>query len=284
VNGADTEKTGTIVQATQTRPSARLDGLDRLYFQHVGRAAVALDAPPGVASLLPEILRLTDRGTINATSLSEGLNVCDFHLPFDSQEIDLWIRQIVYADHPRIAKLWLALYDRGRRRDIWYFIPDPSRTENKTLSNYEIVDASRTNNGEVALRIQGSMFRPQGAWWIVGKVLTFSPSDAGLVFSHVCNTFEFFHGYDLGDVPPAIDISTERELKGRFEERTFFAIPKEVLRECKFRDPLTDENWKFSWEELEGVALCVTKRPGAKTTFRALNEPSFIERGGRSRE
>ena len=269
------------IQAALPRPLARLDGLDRIYFQHVGRPAEVLNAPTTVASFLPELLRLTDlsRETAHATSLPEGLNVRDFHLPLDSRESDLWIRQIVYADHPRIVKLWWGLYDRGQRSDVWYFIPDPSQTENKVLSNYEIVDVLRAGNGAVALRIQGSMFRPQGAWSVMGKVLTISTSDAGLVFSRVCNAFGFFQGYDS-----RIDISTERELKGRFEERTFIAVPERVLRECKFRDPQMDENWKFSWEELEGTALCVTKKPGVKTTFRALDEPSFIERGARSRQ
>jgi len=128
------------------------------------------------------------------------------------------------------------------------------------------------------------VFRPQGAWSVMGKVLTFSTSDADLVFSRVCNAFGFFQGYALGDAPSRIDISTERELKGRFEERTFIAVPERLLRECKFRDPQMDENWKFSWKELERIALCVTKKPGVKTTFRSLDKPSFIERGGQSRE
>jgi len=284
---ADTKTPGTgVIQATLPKPLARLDGLVRLYFQHVGRPAEVLNAPTAVASLLPELLRSTglNRETVNATSLPEGLNVSNFHLPLDSQKRDLWIRQIVYNDHPRIAKLWWGLYDRGQRSDVWYFIPDPSQTENKILSNCEIVDASRAGNSAVVLRIQGSMFRPQGAWLVVGKVLTFSTSDAGLAFSHVCNAFGFFQGYDLGDASSTIDISTERPLQGRMEGRTFVAVPKRVLRECGFRDPRTDENWKFSWEELERSALCVTKKPGVKTTFRALDEPSFIERGGRSRE
>jgi hypothetical protein len=285
VKSADRETTGTsVIQATLPKSLARLEGLDRLYFQHVGRAGSTLDAPPVIASVLPDVLRLADREAINAASLPEGINVRDFHVPLNSQERDLWIRQIVYDRGLRIAKLWWALYDRGQRSDVWYFIPNPSKNENKILLNYEIMDASTAGNGTVALRIKGSMFRPQGAWSIVGKVITFSTSDAGLVFSHVCNAFGFFQGYDIGDGIPPIDISTERELKGRFEDRTYVSVPKEVLRECKFRDPLENESWEFSWDELERVALCVTKEPGVKTTFRSFNEPSFIERGGRSSE
>jgi hypothetical protein len=252
----------------------------------VGKPAKVLNAPPAVASLLPEFLRLTDLGrkTVKVPSFSEGISVRDFHSPLDSQERTLWIRQIIKADLPRFAELWWGLYDGGQRSDVWYFTPDPSQTEKKMLSNYEIVDASRAGNGAVALRIQGSMFRPRGAWWIVGKVLTFAASDAGLVFSHVRNAFGFFKGYDLGDTPSTIDISTERELLGRLEGRTFIAVPKKVLRECRFREPQMDESWTFSWEELERTALCVTIKPGVKTTFRAFNEPSFIERGGGSRQ
>jgi hypothetical protein len=118
----------------------------------------------------------------------------------------------------------------------------------------------------------------------VGKVLTFSASDAGLAFSYVRNAFGFFKGYDLGKSPATIDISTEQELHGRLQGRTFIAVSKRVLRECKFREPRTDENWNLSWEELERAALCVAKKPGAKTTFRAFDESSFVERGGRSGE
>lgn len=112
---ADTKTPGTgVIQATLPKPLARLDGLDRLYFQHVEKPAEVLNAPPVVASLLPEFLRLTELNTRNAPSLPGGLNLHDFHLSSDSKESNLWIRQIVYADHPRIAKLWWALYDRGQ--------------------------------------------------------------------------------------------------------------------------------------------------------------------------
>ncbi len=270
-----------VIQATLPKPLARLDGLDRLYFQHVGRPAEVLNAPPAVASLLPEFLRVTDLGrkTVKVRSFSEGLSVCDFHLPLDSQGRTLWIRQIIKADLPRFAELWWGLYDRGKRSDVWYFIPTPQFTENKILSNYEIVDASKAGNGAVVLRIQGSQFLSQGAWSIVGKVLTFSASDAGLAFSYVRNAFGLFKGYDTGDEPSTIDISTEQERQGGLEGRTFIAVPERVLRECRVRDPATDDNWEFSWKELERAALCVTKKPGVKRTFRGFDEPSFIERG-----
>ncbi len=275
----DKEASGTI----RRTPLARLYGLDRLYFQHIGWSAGALNAPAVVTSFLPELLRIGDvnRETGDAKGVPEGVDVRDFLLPAESQGRKLWIRQIIYADHPRVAKLWWALYDSGERSDVWYFIPDPSQTESKVLSNYEIVDTSTDGERSVALRIQGTMIRPQGAWWVVGKVFTFSTSNVGLTFSHVCNAFGFFQGYDKSNARSAIDISTERELKVRFEERIFTGVPKSVLKECKFQGPQTDENWSFSWQGLERAALCVTGKPGAKTRFRAFNEPSFIERAGR---
>ncbi len=117
VKRADAQAPGaSLIQAKLAKPLMRLDGLDRLYFQNVGKPTGVLNVPTAAASLLPEFLRLTelDRRRVNAPSLPEGLNLYDFHLPLDSRESNLWIRQIVYADHPRIAKLWWALYDRGQ--------------------------------------------------------------------------------------------------------------------------------------------------------------------------
>ena len=42
------------------------------------------------------------------------------------------------------------------------------------------------------------MFRPLGAWWITGKVISFSLSGDSLTLVRVRNDFGIFHGYDLG--------------------------------------------------------------------------------------
>ncbi len=263
-----------MVQTSVVKTSARLDGLDRLYFQHVGKPGEALDAPPAVASLLPKLLRESDfsRKPISI----EGFNVRDFRLPSELWGRKLWLRQIIDLGHPRITELWWALYDHERRSDVWYFSP-LTQTKDKILSNYEIKDVSTAGKDSVVLRIQGSMFRPGGAWWEVGKVLTFSASEDGLTFSRVRNAFGFFHGYDPGN---EYTVSTEQESRGRFEERTFISKQENTLRRCGSPDPLVDGEPKLSWRELERVALCITRRPSAKRSSRAFKEPSFVERGG----
>jgi hypothetical protein len=265
-----------VVQTSAVKSPARLEGLDRLYFQNVGEPGAALDASPVVASLLPELLRESD---FSRKPMSpEEYNVRDFRLPSGSWGRKLWLRQIVSFRHPRIFELWWALYDHERRSDVWRFTP---LIGDKILSNYEIKDVFTVGKGSIILRIQGSMYRPGGAWWEVGKVLTFLGSEDGLTFSRVRNAFGFFHGYDLGNEPASITVSTEQESRGRFEERTFISKQEKALRKCGFQDPLIDERHMLSWRELERVALCITQRPGAKRSSRAFNEPSFIERGGR---
>jgi hypothetical protein len=266
-----------VVQTSVVKMPARLKGLDRLYFQNVGEPGAVLDASPVVASLLPELLRESD---FSRKPMSpEEYNVRDFRLPSGSWGRKLWLRQIVDFSHLRIHKLWWALYDDERRSDVWYFEPLPQ--DGKILSNYEIENVSTAGKGSVVLLVRGSMYRPGGAWWEVGKVFTFLGSEDGLTFSRVRNAFGFFQGYDLGNEPASIDVSTEKESRGRFEERTFTTKQEKALRKCGFQHPAMVVGPDLSWRELERVALCITQKPSAKRSSRAFNEPSFIERGGR---
>jgi hypothetical protein len=158
---------------------------------------------------------------------------------------------------------------------------DSEQSESKTLSNYEIESVLATDRG-VEFQIWGMMFRPQGAWSITGKVFSFALSGDSLTLSRVRNDFGIFHGYDKGGVHPQIDVTTERETDKGFEIQTYDAVPKALLRHCGFRDPLSDDSGKFVWREFEATAQCVTKTTSAHTSYRGLDEPSFVERGGKS--
>jgi hypothetical protein len=105
------------------------------------------------------------------------------------------------------------------------------------------------------------MFRPQGAWWITGKVFSFSLSGDSLTLVRVRNDFGIFHGYDLGGRPPPIDVTTERETEKGFEIRTHDAVPKVPLSHCGFRNPLSDDSTNFVWNEFEEMAQCVIREP-----------------------
>lgn len=267
-------------------PAMRLQGLDRLYFEHVGEPGRPLKVPPSVVSLLPEVMR--PAGATHETrhnsedTLETDVEVRDFPLPSLETPGVLTLRQIILnQETARVTDLWWALYDSGRRSDVWHFRADPMRTDNKSLSNYEIEAVSVAAGGGLELRVRGEMFRPQGAWSITGKIFIFSMSDGSLSFARVRNVFGFFHDYDLGGSSPATDVSTEREFNGGFEIRSYDSVGDKVLRACRFRDPLSDKNWKFDWAETEKSALCLSQKPGARSSRRGLDEPSFVEREGR---
>jgi hypothetical protein len=168
--------------------------------------------------------------------------------------------------------------DNGRRSDVWYFAMDHPERGRKILSNYKIDSASSTN-GDLELRVCGSMFRPQGAWWITGKTFRFSLRDDNLLLFRVVDNFGFFRDYATGEAPPPIDVTTESAMRRRFETRSYDSVPDAVLRHCGFRDPLDTEGWEFNWAEDEGAARCVTKNRRARRSYRNLEKPSFVERG-----
>jgi hypothetical protein len=239
-----------------------------------------------VVRLLPE--KLPPTHSSRKTKVNVGFDeaeIRDFRLPLLRIPREVTLRQIVVGESLRIKELWWALYDGGRRSDVWYFTagPDPM-TDNKILSNYEIKAASVSAGSDLELRVLGTMFRPGGAWWVTGKVFSFSMRDEKLMLVRVRNAFGFFQDYDRGDSPPAIDVSTEHEVSGRFEALEYDSVPDGTLRACRFRDPLLAESLEFSWAEMEKVALCVTEKPKARSSYRGFDEPSFVERGGEVRK
>ena len=263
-------------------PAARLQGLDRLYFEHVGVPGGPVTIPTGVSRFLPEAMPVNSHANSSTLSHETHSSVRDFPLPIKNIPRGLLVRQIVVSQETaRINELWWALYDDGHRSDVWYFRADPTRTESKALSNYEIESVLVSTDGRVDFKVKGEMFRPQGAWWIVGKDFNFLLHDENLMLDNVQNVFGFFQDYDLGTVPPALTVSVEREVSGHFETWEYDSVPSAVLQACRFRDPMSDVGWEFNWLTLEKVALCITGSIGAKQHSRGLNEPSFVERGGR---
>jgi hypothetical protein len=285
----------------------RLNGLDRVYFDHVvgpGEPLVARDpsrdgrpgipgnvVPRFVVDLLPEVLPPANVGTkamIRRQKQEDddegGIEVRDVSLPLTSRSGEVSLRQIVASGRsseisPRIDQLWWALYDNGHRSDVWYFAmyPLPDR---KTLSNYEIDSVMSSPNGGLELQVRGMMFRPQGAWWVTGKTFSFSLRDDSLLLFRVRNNFVFFHHYDIGGRLVPIDVTTETEMREHFETRTYDSVPDATLRRCGFRDPMDTDNWEFNWAKDDRVARCVTNDKRARTSYRKLEESSFVERGG----
>ena len=128
--------TGRVAAAV---PAARLQGLDRLYFEHVGVPGGPVTIPTRVARFLPEAIP-TNSHSNSSTLMSPETHgwIRDFPLPVKNTPRGLLVRQIVVSEETaRIKELWWALYDDGNRSDVWYFRGDPTRTGNcdNPLSN-----------------------------------------------------------------------------------------------------------------------------------------------------
>jgi hypothetical protein len=242
----------------------RLVGLERLYFERVD------PIPHEVRSLLPDVL------TKAAHEADEDVAVRDVPLPGAKRAV---LRELVDTRHPWISTTWWAVYDRGRRADVWRYSAANGLASGKALVNLRIEDVAG-DGGSVTIRLAGRMARPQGAQSIAGKVLTLRPSKDGLAFAHLRNAYGFFRDYDIRETPPSVAVESERVDGDGFEERTLDPAPDAVLARCGF--DAADEG-ALSWDDLDRVAACVTAAPGHTTARRKSGEPSFSERGGTAR-
>jgi len=230
----------------------RLEGLDRLYFSRVAR--------------LPD------------TAALEGVSVRDIPLPVPGWPRSVVLRQVI-APGARIDELWLALHDGGQRSDVWHFRARPDLTDGKLLPNYSVAGARTSEGGTIVLDLVGSMYRPQGGWWVHGKAVTLAVRGEALVVRHVRGTYGFIHDYDRGGDAdaPALSVMAEREVEGRFERRELSPASVAAIKACGA--DVEDDHVAPGSADLETVAACVTRDPRSKVTWRRLDEPSFAERG-----
>lgn len=250
----------------------RLTGLERLYFDARATPGRSVEAPPEIAAMLPDVL------TKAAHEADEDVAVRD--LPLAAGGRTLVLRELLDARHPRVVETWWAVYERGRRGDVWRFAPASGLADGKALVNLRVEDVTAGADGRVVVRLAGRVARPQGAWSIVGKVLTLAPSPGGLAVAHLRNAFGFFRSYDDGGAPPSLAVASEREDTDGFEERRLDPAPEAVLTRCGYAE---EADGALSWDALDRVAACVADAPGHATARRKLDTPSFVERGGRAR-
>jgi len=268
---------------SQAGAQVRLEGLNRLYFEHIvglGDERAASQPSQDVPSLIPAHLAKPEFATrvSQSTERDDQLLVRDFELPIRSSKHRIWIREVSDINHPRISELWWALYDDGRRTDVWYFTANPNKTDRKMLSNYLLNSVSMASNEFVILRVQGEMFRPMGAWWIVGKEFAFKASTQRITLENVRNVFGFFHSYDKDGTGGVLIVKTERELKGRYQVREINPVSDDSAHACRFQDPTLTDRWQFRWSDLEMAAQCLTDMSGAVVKYRDFKSASFIER------
>jgi len=230
----------------------RLEGLDRLHFARVAR--------------LPD------------TAALDGVSVRDVSLPVPGWPRSVVLRQVIVPG-ARIDELWLALYDGGRPSDVWHFQARPDLTDGKLLPNYSVAGARASGGGTVVLDLAGSMYRPQGGWWVHGKAVTLAVRGGALVVQHVRGAYGFIHDYDRGGDadPPALSVMAEREVEGRFERRELSPASVAAIKACGAH--VEDDHIEAGSADLETVAACVTRDPKTTVTWRRLDEPSFAERG-----
>jgi len=268
-----------LAVAPPPSPSAagrlRLEGLDRLYFARVG-GAERLTAPAKVSVFLP--LQITRSPPTPDPEKLPDIWVADIALPVPRRPRPAVLRQVVRSG-ARIDELWLALYDGGRRSDVWYFQAAPDRTDGKLLPNYRVGGARAGDGATIVLDLDGSMYRPQGGWWVNEKDVTLAVRGDVLALQHVRSAYGFIHDYDRGADPeaPALSVSVEREVEGRFERRDLYPVPVAAIKACGA--DVEEDHIEPGTADLETVAECVTRDPKSKVTRRRLDEPSFAERG-----
>jgi hypothetical protein len=259
-----------------------LFGLDRLYFEHTGDKIDRSPVPSYLAKFLPTRIKGADfsprevLNKVNDGAIEYDVEIRDFRLPL--RESSVRLRQIILGKQSeRITSLWLALYDHGYRSDTWFYRADPDRTDHKILPNYEIVDASATNEG-FDLRLLASMFRPQGDYSVGGRTFHFARRDNVLEFSGVLNNFGFFRSYDTIEISMMIEHISGAQI----ELLDFDSVREQTLRKCKFR-LFNNDDWVLDWTKMEREASCIAEKENRQSSYRDPDQPSFVERGWKAR-
>lgn len=283
-------------QASLASGELNFEGLERIYFN---RAVVATDGPPksgrfadvvakALAEALPE--RLAQPETTVWRDRTEDDNfdfeyvVQDFPLPMLSVERPVWLRQVSGDPVYRIQSLWWALYDAGKRSEVWHFDPSSAYSAGcayKDVANYRFVDLRASKGSEAVIRVLGEMYRPAGANWTLGQEWSFVLARDTLRLVRVRDAFGFWIGPDLGKGVGPVSVASEQLVGGRFEYRKVEDASPHSLEICASEvrensEKLTSDKWT----NLEKQALCLTRGDGAEVGHRALTASSRCERGG----
>ena len=171
---------------------------------------------------------------------------------------------------------WVILSGLSRVTDTRFQL-DP-----KLVAPLQIEEVRRPDESSLLLRVSGAMTRPQGAGWFQGVDLIFDVDGTELRYRHAVRRYSFTYGYDLGSGSSAlVSVEVLRQRDGRtvVEQRLLFDVPDELAGECG-----VDPEYEFpsgTFDEMAAIADCITSSPGAETRWRELDEPTFIERGGR---
>ncbi len=292
---------GGAAEAASAVPTAgpRFAGLERLYFERLDDPAAATSSirrggevsslDEDLRRLLPAVLGEGEGPTVGERVIEPsigpigfGLSILDLPLPEAVAGAGVFLRQVVDGTHPRIHEQFWALYARGRRTDLWFFSPTPDRTDSKLVAPLQVEEVRQPDESSLLLRVSGAMIRPQGAGWLQGVDLIFDAEGTELRYRHAVRHYSFTYGYDLGSGSSAlVAVEMPRQRDGRtvLEQRVTSDVPPELAGECGI-DPEYDIP-SGTFDELAAIATCITSSPGTVTRWREIDEPTFIERGGR---
>lgn len=278
----------------------RFAGLERLYFDRLSDpadAASSIRRGSEPTSLDEEVRRLlpAELGEAEGPVVDErviepadgpvhfGLAVRDWPLPASVAGEGVVLRQVVDGTHPRIHEQFWALYAGGRRTDLWFFSPTPDRTDSKLVAPLQVEGVRPLDDSGLELRVSGAMIRPQGAGWLQGVDLIFAAEGSKLRYRHLVRRYSFTYGYDRGGGRnPLVSVETPGQQDGRtvVEQRLAPDVPRTIEERCGVRP--SDDFASGTFEEMVEIATCiVAASPQAETRWREVDEPTFIERGGR---
>lgn len=291
---------GAAATASEAPPAGpRFAGLERLYFERLddpGAAASSIrrggEGSPlaeELRRLLPAVLAegegpIVGERVIEPSSgpVGSGLAILDLPLPEAVAGAGVFLRQVIEGTHPRIHEQFWALYAGGRRTDLWFFSPTPDRTDSKLVAPLQLEEVRQPDASTLLLRVSGAMVRPQGAGWFQGVDLLFGVDGTELRYRHAVRRYSFTYGYDRGggrSVLVSVEVPRQRDGRTVVEQRLLFEVSAELAGECG-----VDPEYEFpsgTFGEMAAIADCITSSPGAETRWREVDEPTFIERGGR---
>lgn len=265
---------GFILWPAAAPAQSRLLGLDRLHFERVPQVGDRLAVPAHVAALLPRVLE----SSAPPPDTMDLMTAQDFDVGVQRSGRAIRIRAVMPPDHQRAQETWWALYVEGRRSEVWRYRADGEQA-GRAVGNYRLVAVLAPASGGVVLRVDNSMQRQGGLWWVTGKEVVLGVRGDALEFRRVRHAFGLFHGPDGEDSDGTLSVRTEVVDGTRFVTREVDPVPVDRGIACGLG--ASEQRFgveRFDWERLERAARCLVGREAPVAGTRRLDEPSFIER------
>lgn len=281
------------------RPAAgvRFAGLERLYFERVAdlESRFTTDQTTGKRAPLPLPARLEPPvaapEAVEDAPAEEDLMVTvdDFPLPTAEGEPALTLRQVVAWPESRVKEVYWALYEGGRRQDVWWYTPVHRRAEGKVLPNHRLYTVSRRDDGRFVLHGVGAWDPAGGSYFERGEELFFRLERGELRFELLLAPYGFFQSEPVvesaeDDLDYRLHYSAfvERLVAGpegeRIERRALDQASDELVARCAARGE--DGEPCVECGEASDFARCLAESPQVVVTSRRPDEPSFVEVGG----